>query len=162
MSSLSTSRPDSKTFLQKEKGNLGVHSYRMHDGAQDDLIGAGLQDDLDVPLKEAGLGEELGLRSKRLNGLHAIWISLKCWTLDMHIHVALRLKHYQLKCWTLDMHIHVALRLEHYHLKCWTLDMHIHVALRLEHYQLMRDQERGIHTKTDSREISKVLMASAL
>lgn len=35
--------------------------YRMKDGSQYDLIGAALQDDLNVSLQKTGLGEELGL-----------------------------------------------------------------------------------------------------
>lgn len=41
-------------------------SYRMEDGAQYDLVGAALQDDLHVSLQKSGLCEELGLCCKRL------------------------------------------------------------------------------------------------
>ena len=40
--------------------------YRMKDGAQYDLVGAALQNDLNISLQKTGFGEEFGLCSKRL------------------------------------------------------------------------------------------------
>lgn len=50
----------------------GLGLYRMEDGAQDDLVGAALQDDLNVSLEQTGLGEELGLCRKGLGRLGAV------------------------------------------------------------------------------------------
>lgn len=55
--------------------------YRVEDGAQDDLVGAGLQNDLHVSLQQARLGEELGLSCKGLWRLCPISFPFKCWTL---------------------------------------------------------------------------------
>lgn len=54
----------------------------MQDGSQDDLVGAALQDDLDVPLQQPRLGEELGLGGKRLRALRAIGFPLEGGTLE--------------------------------------------------------------------------------
>jgi len=54
-----------------------VGSHRVQDGAQDDLVGAALHDDLHVPLQQAGLCEELGLRGEGLGGLHAVRLALE-------------------------------------------------------------------------------------
>lgn len=55
---------------------------RVQDGSQDDLVGAALQDYLDVPLQQSRLGEELGLGSKRLWGLRAVGFPLEGRTLQ--------------------------------------------------------------------------------
>lgn len=54
----------------------------MQDGSQDDLVGAALQDDLDVPLQQPRLGEELGLGGKRLWALRAVGFPLEGGTLE--------------------------------------------------------------------------------
>ena len=53
----------------------------MHDGAQDDLVGAALHDDLHVALQQARLCEELGLGRVRLWGLQAVRLPLERGTL---------------------------------------------------------------------------------
>lgn len=55
---------------------------RVQDGSQDDLVGAALQDDLDVPLQQPRLGEELGLGGKRLRALRAVGFPLESGALE--------------------------------------------------------------------------------
>lgn len=57
-------------------------SYGVKDGAQDDLVGAALQDDLHVPLQKTRLGEEFGLCCERLWWLCTICFPLECRTLQ--------------------------------------------------------------------------------
>ena len=47
-----------------------THIDRMQHGSQEVLVGDSFQDDLDVSLQDAGLGEELGLVSERLRYLY--------------------------------------------------------------------------------------------
>lgn len=50
----------------------GLGLYRVEDGSQYDLVGAALQDDLNIPLEQTGLGEELGLGCEGLRRLRAV------------------------------------------------------------------------------------------
>ena len=49
-----------------------VSFYRVEDGAQNDLVGAAFQDDLNVSLQETRFGEELGLCCERLGRFCAV------------------------------------------------------------------------------------------
>lgn len=49
----------------------------MKDGAQDDLVGAALQDDLNIPLQQTGLCEEFGLGRELLRVLRAVGFPLE-------------------------------------------------------------------------------------
>lgn len=64
------------------EGAVGGGPDRVQDGSQDDLVGAALQDNLDVPLQQPRLGEELGLGGKRLRGLRAVGFTLEGGTLQ--------------------------------------------------------------------------------
>lgn len=57
----------------------------MEDGSQDDLVGAALQDDLNISLQKTGLCEEFGLGCERLRCLYAICFPLECGTLEDEI-----------------------------------------------------------------------------
>ena len=49
--------------------------YVVKYAAQDDLVGTALQDDLDIPLQQTRLCEELGLSCKRLWSLCAVCLT---------------------------------------------------------------------------------------
>lgn len=72
-------RSEQGSWRALEGADVGPH--RVQDGPQDDLVGAALQDDLDVPLQQPRLCEELGLGSKRLRGLCAVGFPLEGGTL---------------------------------------------------------------------------------
>lgn len=63
------------------KRALPPESYRVHNGAQYDLVGAALQDDLNVSLQKSGFGEEFGFCCKWLCKLRTIRFPLECGTL---------------------------------------------------------------------------------
>lgn len=68
------------TFLPPGAAS-SVHPYRVKDGTQYDLVGAALQDDLNVSLQKTGFGEEFGLCCECLWCLCTIRFSLKRGTL---------------------------------------------------------------------------------
>lgn len=68
--------------MQPSSGWGGGVPDRVQDGSQDDLVGAALQDDLDVPLQQPRLGEELGLGGKWFRALRAVGFPLEGGTLQ--------------------------------------------------------------------------------
>lgn len=56
--------------------------YRVKDGSQYDLVGATLQDDLNISLQETGFGEEFGLCCEWLWRLCTIRLPSECGTLE--------------------------------------------------------------------------------
>lgn len=57
--------------------------YRVEDGSQYDLVGAALQDDLNISLEETRLGEEFGLCCEGLRRLCAVGLPPEYWTLEL-------------------------------------------------------------------------------
>lgn len=66
--------------------------YRVEDGSQDGLVGAGLQRDLHVSLQQTGLGEELGLGCKWLRRLCTVGFPLERRTLRTKVEQKRRLE----------------------------------------------------------------------
>lgn len=57
--------------------SLNESSYWVQDGAQDDLVGAGFQNNLHISLKQSGLCEELCFCGESLGGLVAVRFTFK-------------------------------------------------------------------------------------
>ncbi len=56
--------------------------YRVKNGSQYDLVGAALQDDLNISLQKTGFGKELGLCCERLRRLCTICFPFECRALE--------------------------------------------------------------------------------
>lgn len=56
---------------------LNESSYRVQDGAQDDLVGAGLQNNLHISLEQSGLCEKLCFCGEGLGGLVTVRFPFK-------------------------------------------------------------------------------------